>query len=119
MAKVPYVYMQTENQSIKLKLGVGALKQLEAKFKKPVIEILNSFGTNLSITDAVESVNTAAQKYQKGFTMKDTENIIDDFIDENENGFMGLIEFMISIFKTAGFDLDAKAEEVEGKEGKN
>lgn len=119
MAKVPYVYMQTENQSIKLKLGVGALKQLEAKFKKPVIEILNNFGTNLSITDTVEIINTAAQKYQKGFTMKDTENIIDDFIDENDNGFTGLIEFVIEIFKTAGFDLDAKAVKEDGKEGKN
>lgn len=112
--KLPYVELSTSTRSVKFKLGLGAMMEIEKATGASFFEYMNAFqGTNISISDIMMLFDKSAKQYNHGWKTKDTETFLEEYV--SENGFMELMNAMTDLFKT-NFDFEENKAETETTE---
>lgn len=101
--KKHFAVWDVKGNSIRLKLQTGGVKELEARYKTSIMNLMQNDNGIPPLTVMLDVVHTALKPWNHKITQKDTENLYDSYLEGGGDLMSFYTGVYLEIFMVSGF----------------
>lgn len=113
--KKPFALWEVGGTSYKLKLDAAGICELEAKYKKNLLELLDEESIP-PLATMLTLIQVSMQRWHHGMTYKKVQSLYDEYQESGKTQIDLLKEVVVELYKVSGFFTEEMITEMEEEE---